>query len=521
MTTTISQAKINFYPNDPSAIGSPLEQVPYENENIQLKWNIQGQTPGIGLYNPDTPEFQVYQINNTLYKSIGVWKNIFQNSFNSWSSTNSLRIVPNLDYRNEEADDGFNAFYDRRRLAFYFDSDDITHKPVFTCESVDVVAHENGHACLDAVHPDFWDVLLPEIPAFHEAFGDCSAILTTLTVSSVRNSFLQTQDPLRESNLVSRLAEQLGHGIFSRYGRQASSENSLRDAINEFTYKNPSSLPSRGPDTTLTREGHSFARVFVGAFYGTLVRMYQLISEEDSNKDKALFQAADHVGHLLGTSILSTTVTPKLYKEIASGMLKADQQLFGGKYKKAVIDSFAEKGILPSVSANITKNNIEKHSITGSAKSLSDIKIPKEIGEIKSDKFINELSDRLGIKDTKQLTVDVKKGPSSNFLLVEGKYNEFITLKAGYGDLPNEIEAYVPSGFVIMTDTENKSIASHSHETKSNTIEEAQNFLQHLSESNKIYVPKNDEKINTTKLSAMHKPYYISENRRILRAYFA
>jgi hypothetical protein len=521
MTTTVSQNKINFYPNDPSAMEAPLEQIPYEKENIQLKWNIQGPSPSIGLYNPDTLEFQTYQINYTLYRSIGLWKNIFQDSFNSWSTTENLNVIPELDYKIEGAKNGFNAFYDREKLAFYFDVDDQTHKTAYTCESVDVVAHENGHACLDAVHPDFWNVLLPEIPAFHEAFGDCSAILTTLTDSSVRKSFLKIQDPLKESNFVSRLAEQLGHGIFSRYGRDKSSAESLRDAINDFKYKDPLTLPNKGSDTILTKEGHSFARVFVGAFYGTLVKIYQLLSQEIIDKDKALIQAANHAGQLLGTSILMTTVTPKLFKEIATGILKADQQLFQGKYKQSIIDAFIDKGILSSVASSSFENNTGMHSFTGSAKSLKEIKIPEDMNEIKSQRFIQRISDLLGIKDNNQLSINVKKGPRPNSMLVEGKYEKFITLKAGYGELPDEIEAYVPSGFTIMTDPESKSISSHSHAIESNTIEQAQSFLQHLSENNKIYIPKNDEKINTTKLSAMHKPYYISDKQRILRAYFA
>jgi hypothetical protein len=35
----------------------------------------------------------------------------------------------------------------------------------------------------------------------------------------------------------------MGHAIFARSGRDKSSESSLRDAINEFTYQDPNTLP--------------------------------------------------------------------------------------------------------------------------------------------------------------------------------------------------------------------------------------------------------------------------------------
>jgi hypothetical protein len=520
------QKLVNFYPNDPSASDVPLEQVPYMTLNKLevdgIKWKIQGDVPDIGLYKPGTSEFQFCQINSTLYRCIKLWKNVFQEAFKSWSSTESLTVIPELDYRTvPRAEDGFNAFYDRDNLAFFYDSDNITQKQVYTCESVDVVAHECGHGCLDAVQPDFWDAILPEIPAFHEAFGDCSAILTTLTDNSVRKAFLKTHDPLKESNLVSRLAEQLGHGIFSRYGRDRSDEKSLRDAINDYKYKNPTTLPDEGPDTVLTKEGHSFARVFGGAFYGSLVRIYQLLAQEIPDKDQALTQAADSMGRVFGEGVLSTSVTPVLYREIALGMLKADDRLFRGKYRQAIIDAFVEKNILSSVAATSLKKNIELHSATGSAKSLSDIKIPENTNELRSEKFVEGMKDFLGISDTTKLDMDVKEGLRSNSLIVKGRYDPFKKLKTGGGDLPGEIEAYIPSGFAIIIDTKSKSLVSHAHVTDSNAIEEAQNYFQYLRKADKIYVPKGEEKVNKTKLAALHKPYYISEGKKLLRSYFA
>jgi len=509
-------SNVNFYANDPSATDVSLEQVQYKVEDLPQKWKIQGNSPAVGLYNPGTLEFQFYQLNQTLYRCVAMWNNIYQNAFKSWSSTENLVVIPELDYRTiADAEDGFNAYYDRPGgLNFFYDTDDITHKQVYTAESPDIVAHECGHAVLDAVQPDFWNAIYSEIGAFHEAYGDCSAILTTLLDDNVRKAFLRTR--VNESNFISRLAEQMGHALFSRYGRDASSQESLRDAINEFTYQDPNTLPDRGPDTMLTREVHSFARVFVGAFYGSFARIYQVLAQELTDKEQALVKAHDSIGQILASAVLGSTVTPFLYRDVASGMLKADERLFAGKFRQAINDAFVDKKILTS-----PVQSLNMHSVSGSAKPLSGIEVPENINEIKSEKFAKRVSEYLGISDSKKLDIGVAKGLRSNSLIVKGSYDKFKTLKSEAPDLPDEVEAYVPSGFAILVDTTTKSITSHSHETDTDTISHAQSSLRHLVKAKKIYIPKGDEKVDKSKLVALHKPYYLSEGKRILRAYFA
>ena len=69
-------------------------------------------------------------------------------------------------------------------------------------------------------------------------------------------------------------------------------------------------------------------------------------------------------------------------------------------------------------------------------------------------------------------------------------------------------------------DTKSKSRVSHVHVNDSETIDEAQADLNYLIRSDKIYVPKHEEKTDTLKLAILGKPYYISEN-KILPAYYA
>jgi len=105
-----------------------------------------------------------------------------------------------------------NAFYDREGLKFFHGSG--AGRTVFSGESPDIVCHELGHALLDSFKPQLFDAASIEVAAFHESFGDMSAILSALQLSSVREGVLaETGGVLRRSSRLSRLAEQLGWAI--------------------------------------------------------------------------------------------------------------------------------------------------------------------------------------------------------------------------------------------------------------------------------------------------------------------
>jgi hypothetical protein len=515
-------ATINFYSNDPSAGDAPLKRVPYQISNLPQKWEIVGNPVNPGLYDPNTPEFQTCQVNMAFFRCTNLWNRLFQGSFDTWSQTDNLKIYPLTDFHTQGYRNGFNAFYSRQSgglIRFFFDKDAIRNKLIYTCESCDICNHEEGHAILDSVVPELWGILLPEVTAFHEAFGDCSSMLTVLTDEDVRKAFSKVSDPLHESNLVSRLAEEMGHGIFSRYGRNASSQESLRDAVNDFKYTNPNNLPDSGPDTQLVRGGHSFSRVFSGAFYGALVRMYQLLKEELQDNDKALRQAADDIGSILANALLATTAgTPSFYADTSSSMLKVDQLLFGGKYKQAITDSLVEKGILSS------GGGVQLQSATGSAKAITDVKVPEDIDETQGKELVKNISEDYGLPDPQHVDAWVKKSPDSNSLIICGLQNTFKKLTAGKEGLPDEIEAYAPSGFSIIMDTKNNSLISHTHISDVNTADEEQNYLEYLMRTNRVYVPNKGKKLgdfDVLELAATHKNWYLSEDNKLLRAYFA
>src|SRR5207253_5036108 len=158
-----------------------------------------------------------------------------------------------------------NAFYDREGLKFFHGSG--AGRTVFSGESPDVVCHELGHAILDSLKPQLFDAASIEVAAFHESFGDMSAILSALQLPSLREGVLaETGGVLHRASRLSRLAEQLGWAIRQSVP-SAVEPDCLRNAVNTLFYRDPDTLPTTAPGTSLSSEPHSFSRVFTGAFF--------------------------------------------------------------------------------------------------------------------------------------------------------------------------------------------------------------------------------------------------------------
>ena len=87
------------------------------------------------------------------------------------------------DFPPEDVKQGLSFFHDVVR-----DATNGRQVTVFSGESPDVVAHELGHAVLDSLKPALFELASIEAAAFHESFGDMSAILTALQLPSVRQT---------------------------------------------------------------------------------------------------------------------------------------------------------------------------------------------------------------------------------------------------------------------------------------------------------------------------------------------
>jgi len=277
-----------------------------------LAFSFDGPTPKPASYQPGTAEFRYWTAAEALRRGADFWAQII--SLQRWQPGPVLRVL---------LDEGLdlNAFYDRNALNFF-------HGPspngtVFSDESPDIVCHEMGHAILDSLKPQLWGVGSHEAAAFHESFGDISAILSALQLKELRTAILSdTGGHLYQSSRLSRLAEQLATAIRAQQP-DAVEPDSLRNAVNRFSYEDPISLPPIAPASQLSSEPHSFSRVFTGAFYEALGGMLTaMASNPSAPSHEELLSVANDLASILVNAIIRAPVVSNWFAQVAAMMVQ-------------------------------------------------------------------------------------------------------------------------------------------------------------------------------------------------------
>jgi hypothetical protein len=364
----------NPVPTDPIRTDVPT------NTQALLQTQIIGDEPDPDIYDSSTPEFRYWNASSALARGINFWGPLLP-SGTQWS-TNEQPMQVNLD----EGED-FNAFFARESgLNFFHGLVDNVAPPVtvFSAASPGVSCHELGHAILDAVKPELFNAMSLEVAAFHEAFGDISAMLSALQLPSLRDFVLQqTHGQLNSNSRLSELARQLGWAIRVQVDPTAVDSDSLRNTSNSFFYQDPTGLPPSAPATQLSSEPHSFSRVFSGAFLDVLAAMFKIgpgnFGGSDSDKLQAITVDA---GRLLIEGVRVASVVPGFYSQVAAGMIQADQSLTGGRYRTAFTSSFIQRGILsPSAAVSLVRA-LREHSdnfgVTGRAPNRQQLQFEGE-----------------------------------------------------------------------------------------------------------------------------------------------
>lgn len=321
-------------PGSPDETRAPIARPVPKLAATPLPSKIGGRAPAPRMYDAGTANFRYWTAAEALRRVGDYWGALVPGI--SWFKSVGRQIQVTLD----EGQD-FNAFYDRAGLHFFHGPVDGT--VVFSGESPDVVCHEFGHAVLDAIRPQLFDAASDEVAAFHESFGDMSAMLSALQLPSVRDEvLLSTTGNLARSSRLSRLAEQLGWAIRT-IQPDAVDRDCLRNAANSLFYQDPATLPPRAPASSLSSEPHSFSRVFSGAFLRSLAGVFESQPKSDSD---ALLDAARDLGQMLVAGIEAAPVVPSYYSQVAAHMIEADATDFSGRYHDALKSAFVLHGVL-------------------------------------------------------------------------------------------------------------------------------------------------------------------------------
>jgi hypothetical protein len=352
-----------YVPNDPLASGGPPKRSTaasnYPRGDI-AKFDIQP-TAVSGKYKLHTPEFQFWQARLGLIAGLRAWRRIDGKYLHRWFGGQSR--LPVL----TDAGDDLNAFYNRGSLQFFSHTfDGVT---VNSAESVDVVTHEQGHAFLDAIRPDFWDIPFIEVGALHEAFGDCVAIVTAFEDRAIPSAVLAKTSDLSGNHFVESLAETLGDAIAREYGAANVDVGALRHALNKFRWADPASLPSHGPANVLSGEVHSFARVFAGAFYDVIRNIYV---GGPRKGPYALRRASRTAGTLLVAAIRTVPGTPTVFRGVGQRMLQADVAMHGGANVAAVRAAFGGHGMTLPAPVTSLPVPLTRRTRSGAARELRE-----------------------------------------------------------------------------------------------------------------------------------------------------
>jgi len=301
-----------------------------------LKYAVQGMT--LPAKSPN--DARALNCHMTVGNCVNLIQKMLNKPLQRWSATNLLQVVPS-------AGADMNAYYDRKSLKFFY----YRHggSSVYFGDSADIIAHELGHAVLDAMRPDFWSVQSLEIWSYHEAFSDIVAVFNMLNHDSVINAVLEeTKGDLRSSNHASRLAEQVGRLIRSVTKDRSYLANALRDpAVERFHYVDPARLPKETSNDRLAAECHSFGRVFSAAWYEAFVRSYELQMAKGLSPYEAIKKSRDMCFSVLLKASATSPRVPNYYEAVSNCLVSISSEL-GPEYPKLFSDVFIEWGILKS-----------------------------------------------------------------------------------------------------------------------------------------------------------------------------
>jgi hypothetical protein len=225
-----------------------------------------------------------------------------------------------------------NAFYsrDQKALKFFFFDTGAPPATVFTCRSLDIVAHETGHAVLDALKPGW---LLtgnpPQTGGLHESFGDLTAIFLALSqLDQCEAIIAQTKANLHARNFLADLAEQFGLAL----GRP----NGLRNADNDLKL------------SEVGTEVHAISQVFTGGTFDVLADIFALERNASLRDDAVvLHDAASYVASLVLRAIQAAPASAATFADVVNQMLSLVSS--DGKppqYRQAIVNRFAFREVV-------------------------------------------------------------------------------------------------------------------------------------------------------------------------------
>lgn len=328
---------INYIPNDPMA-GNPILRttVAVANRSASRTRFVVSAFPAQAVYAVGTDNFVAWQSREAAFRTLDVFESIC-GPLPGWlgrPARKTLKLIP-------IAGNDINAYYDRNSISFF--QAQIGATKVYSGASSDVVAHEAGHAILDALRPDLWNANMIEIGAFHEGIGDCMAIMLALSDRDTRRDLLAGGASIERPNFVEATAEELSDAI-RRGVSPGHNAAAPRRAHNNFQWALPQTLPANGGPGVLIREEHSLGQIVSGVYYDLIA----LIFAAGASTEAKLWSACQTATGLIIHAARQAPITPRFFESWGRTMLVVDRSRYGGANAAWIKTAFARHGIVVS-----------------------------------------------------------------------------------------------------------------------------------------------------------------------------
>ena len=242
---------------------------------------------------------------------------------------NRLIVLPHAGYL-------ANAFYDEDSHTLQFFSFRQPDGTIYHTSLVhDIVAHETGHALLDAVRDRYTEGNHPHTAAVHEAIGDLAAVFAAFSHEVVRERFLAAAGTdLRGPNEVASIAEDF----------EASSTGSL--ALRDLAVARPASFYRS------TTDPHVLSLQLSSAVWEALIRMYGVNRAGGDDPEPAFRLARTALQRMVVRALDYLPPADVTFGEFAVAMFRADRfanQADTLGYRPAVAAVLAERGVIAGV----------------------------------------------------------------------------------------------------------------------------------------------------------------------------
>jgi hypothetical protein len=283
------------------------------------------------MTNPDAFDsvhtFSVVRMVLTLYERLETpaqvpWE------WNTGGNTDVLNVFPHAGVTQ-------NAFYSRnlKALKFFFFDSGTPPETIYTCRSLDITAHETGHAILDGLKPGWiGSSSAPQTGALHESFGDLTAIFLALSqLDQVEAIIAQTKANLHAKNFLADLAEQFGLAL--------GQTNGLRNADNDLKL------------SQVSNEVHELSKVFTGGVYDVLADIFAF-ERKPAVEDEAftLYGVGRYVCGLVFRALAASPGTNATYADVVNNMLAivtADGKPV--QYKQFIVNRFSFREVITPI----------------------------------------------------------------------------------------------------------------------------------------------------------------------------